>query len=151
MFGYYIMIKSGLLTFFIPLLYLLAVLIIWMTKGELGKQGVLRELGGLIPTFFGLCLWVCGFISLGTRAFAVLPKAKALQTTGIYRYFRHPLYLGITLTLLGLSLSLGSKEGLLYTIIIIIPINTLRARREEKVLVAKFGQKHLDYKKRTIF
>ncbi|MBI4999557.1 DUF1295 domain-containing protein [Candidatus Gottesmanbacteria bacterium] len=122
------MIKNGLLTFFIPLLYLLAVLIIYATGTNLGF-GLPWAVVGLILTFIGLILWIFGFINLGKRAFSVLPKAKVLKTTGIYKYFRHPIYLGITLTCLGLSLSLGSKAGLFYTILIIIPLNIIRARK----------------------
>ncbi len=139
----------GFLTLLIPLLFLLDISIIYLTGRNLGF-GLAWSIMGLILTFTGLILWILSFVGLGRRAFAVLPKAKALETGGLYRYFRHPLYLGIDLTLLGLSLALGSWPGLIYTIIIILPLNVIRARREEKVLEAKFGQAYLDYRKKTI-
>lgn len=143
------MIKEAFLTFFIPLLYLLAVLIIYQTGKTLGF-GIVWAIFGLFFTAFGLFLWASSFIALGRQVFTVLPKAKLLRTGGAYKFFRHPLYLGISLTFLGLSLSTGSKIGLLYTIFLIIPLNILRAKKEEKVLVKKFGLEYLDYKKRTI-
>ncbi len=143
------MINRGLLTFLIPLLFLLDILIIYSTGKNLGF-GLFWAILGLTLTFSGLILWILGFVGLGRRAFAVLPKAKALETGGVYRYFRHPVYLGIALTLVGLSLTLGSWPGLAYTIIIILPLNTVRAQREEKVLEARFGQTYLEYRRRTL-
>lgn len=143
------MMWKALLTFFIPLLFLLDILLIYLTGRNLGF-GLFWAILGLTLTFTGLFLWILGFVGLGRHAFAVLPKAKALETKGVYRYFRHPVYLGIALTLVGLSLALGSWPGLIYTIIIILPLNQLRARREEKVLEATFGQAYLEYRKKTI-
>lgn len=111
--------------------------------------GIYPSIIGLLVTLLGLFLWGMGFLNLGKKAFSILPEAKVLQTERIYKYFRHPIYLGITLTFLGLSLSLGSWEGFIYIIIIIIPLTIIRAREEEKVLMAKFGQEYLDYKKRV--
>lgn len=139
---------SGLLTFIIPLFYLLVILITLQTGKNLGF-GLIWAILGLTITFTGLGLWVSGFISLGRRALTVLPKAKYLQIGGIYKYFRHPVYYGITLTLLGLSLSLGSWLGLGYTIFIIIPLNMIRAQKEEKILLEKFGQEYINYKNKT--
>ncbi len=134
------------LTFFIPLFYLLGLIVILQTIKT--TNFFLASLG-LTIAFLGLFLWGLGFYNLGQESFAVLPKAKKLKTQGLYKYFRHPIYLGIILTLLGLSLSTSSLPGFIYTIIIIIPLNFLRAKREEKVLIAKFGQEYLEYRKKT--
>jgi protein-S-isoprenylcysteine O-methyltransferase Ste14 len=142
--------KEFFLTIFIPLFYLLAILIILKTKSTLGFGLIYLAILGAITAFIGLFLWGSGFLSLGSKAFSVLPKAKILKTGGIYKYFRHPIYLGIILTCFGLSLSLGSKIGLVYTIFIILPLNIVRALREEKILTAKFGQDYLEYRKRTL-
>lgn len=146
----YQMTKESFLTFFIPFLYLLVILIILKTITIIGFGKISLGILGLIITFIGLFFWASGFMALGPQAFSVLPKAKVLKTGGIYKYFRHPIYLGITLTCLGLSLSLGSREGLLYTIFIVIPLNIARAMKEEKVLIQKFGQEYFEYKKKTI-
>ncbi|MBI5465139.1 isoprenylcysteine carboxylmethyltransferase family protein [Candidatus Gottesmanbacteria bacterium] len=141
------MIKNAILTILIPFLYLLAILIISTTATILGFGMIFLSILGVVLAFIGLFLWVLGFLNLGRQAFSVLPKAKILKTGGIYKYFRHPIYLGITLTCLGLSLSLGSKAGLFYTILIIIPLNIIRARKEEKILTERFGQEYLEYKR----
>ncbi len=142
------MILKGILTFFIPLLYFLAIFIILQTGKELGF-GLLLSIVGLIMAIIGLVLWILAFIKLGTKSFAVLPRAKALETGGIYKYFRHPLYVGLILTFVGLSLGAGSLLGIIYTIIVILPLSIVRAKREEKILIKNFGKEYLDYKKRT--
>lgn len=139
---------KGFITFLIPVIYIMAVIIVQNTGTPL-RFGLGLTLLGLFFTFPGLILWFMSFLKLGAKSFAILPKAKVLETKGIYKYFRHPLYLGITLTFLGLSLSKGSWECLFYTIFIIIPLNIVRAKREEKVLSQKFGKEYLDYKKNT--
>lgn len=135
------------LTFLIPLLYFLGLIVILQT---MKITNFFLAVLGLIVTFLGLFFWGLGFYFLGRPSFAVLPKAKKLQTGGLYKYFRHPIYLGITLALLGLSLSTSSLLGFIYTIIIIIPLNILRAKREERVLIAKFGPKYLAYRQKTL-
>ena len=142
--------REFFLTVFIPLLYLLTILIFLKTKGVFGFGVIYLAILGIILAFIGLSFWVCGFLSLGPKAFSVLPKAKILKTSGVYKYFHHPIYLGIILTCFGLSLSLGSQVGLFYTIFIVIPLNILRAAKEEKVLLKEFGQEYLKYKKKTL-
>lgn len=41
----------------------------------------------------GLVVMVVGLLSLG-RSFGVMPRARGLVRTGLYRWVRHPLYLG---------------------------------------------------------
>lgn len=113
--------------------------------GNLGL-GILGALG----CFVGLILWLWGFISLG-NSFAFLPKAKKLKTNGAYQFFRHPIYLGIALTCLGIAIGLGSWVGLICTIFIVIPLNIIRIKGEEKVLLERFGKEYSDYKQKTIF
>lgn len=77
-------------------------------------------------------------------SFSVLAKAKKLKTGGAYKFFRHPIYLGINLTCLGIAMGLGSWLGLVYAILIVIPLNLIRAKKEEKTLSQKFGRKYLN-------
>lgn len=139
------------LTFLIPLLYFPPLIIFWKDWQKIKEINLVWQIIGLIIAFMGLVLWVCGFMFLGKKSFSVLPKAKILQTTGIYRYFRHPIYLGIILTYLGLSLCLGSATALLYLLLVICPTCLIRAIKEERSLHKQFGQKYLDYQKRTLF
>jgi protein-S-isoprenylcysteine O-methyltransferase Ste14 len=106
-------------------------------------------LPSLLLSIIGLILWFSSYFYLRTN-FSVLPLAKRLITTGPYRFFPHPIYLGIGLTMIGLSLSTQSTKGLLYTLLVCIPLSLCRARQEEKTLKKKFGQKYEAYKKTTL-
>ena len=140
--------SSLILTLLIPLLYLLEIFIIVNTGKVLGF-GIPITILGLIISFFGLIHWILGFINLGTGAFAVLPKAKKLITTGIYKHHRHPIYLGIILTFLGLSLSMGSWTGIFYVLLILIPLSVIRIKKEEKILLKKFSKTYSEYQAKT--
>jgi protein-S-isoprenylcysteine O-methyltransferase Ste14 len=52
--------------------------------------------------------------------------------------------------LIGLALILGRPE-LLAVLLVIIPMQIIRARREAAVLEAKFGDAYREYRKRTWF
>lgn len=98
----------------------------------------------------GVSLWALSMINLG-RSLGILPGADRLVTAGLYKYFRHPMYLGITLTLFGLFLALGSIFGMVYLAVVILPLNIIRARLEEKALWEKFGEHYESYRGKTLF
>ncbi|KKR31347.1 MAG: hypothetical protein UT63_C0073G0013 [Candidatus Gottesmanbacteria bacterium GW2011_GWC2_39_8] len=68
------------------------------------------------------------------NSFGVLPEKKKRVKRGLYKYFDHPIYVGIYLTFLGLSIALGSLPGFLYDLVIMIPLSYYRAKKEEKLL-----------------
>lgn len=140
------------LTLVIPLIYLLGLVLISQSASTalFLPQNLICLFVYLFLCLLGIVLWAWSYFCLGFNL-AVLPKAKKIITTGPYRLFRHPIYLGITLTFLGLSLATASLPGLLYTIIIVIPLNFYRAQKEEKILLKKFPKKYSQYQKKTLF
>ncbi|MFQ5673061.1 MAG: methyltransferase family protein [Nitrospinales bacterium] len=103
---------------------------------------------GLGVGALGVVLWIVSTINLG-RSLAVLPQADRLVTRGVYKYCRHPMYLGITLTLFGLLLACGSTFGMIYLLVVVLPLNLVRIRLEEKTLAEKFGADYHAYRKTT--
>lgn len=83
-------------------------------------------------------------------SFAVRAVARRLVTTGLYSRIRHPIYVFVDLLFLGAMLALG-LPWLLILLPIVAAIQVLKARREERVLQDAFGQKYIDYRKRTWF
>lgn len=142
--------KNFLLTLFVPLLYLAGPAIIFYTQAQFSPSLIVQTVA-LILAFFGLILWFGGYLSLGLSSFSVLPAPKTFKKGGLYKIFSHPIYLGILLTFLGLSLATGSKLGLIYTFFLILPLNITRARLEEKKLVERYGKAYKNYKEKTIF
>lgn len=70
-----------------------------------------------------------------------------LVTSGIYRYTRNPMYLGMALAYMALSLFADSVIALLLLPIVLIILYYVAIRREEHYLEVKFGQPYRDYKK----
>ena len=71
-------------------------------------------------------------------------------TTGIYSKVRHPVYVFGILAILGVVLYAHLWPALL-AFLVLIPMQLLRARAEEQVLIERFGEEYLRYKSRTWF
>ena len=81
----------------------------------------------------------------------VKPKGKTekLVTKGIYKKRRHPMYLGLTLMLLGFALLLGTLTPLIVVVAFAIFMDVVYIRFEEKKLESTFGEEWSEYHKRT--
>ena len=88
-------------------------------------------------------------IQLGS-SFTVQAKARKLVTKGLYAKIRNPIYVFSALLLVGMSVVL-SNWVLLGLVVIVIPVQRMRARREEAVLAAAFGDEYAQYKAGTWF
>ncbi len=104
--------------------------------------------------FFGLALGLVSFlaviaarIQLG-RAFSVRAKAETLVTTGIYARIRNPIYLFGTLTLCGFLLW-ANRPWFLLCLLVLVPVQIARARKEEQVLAERFGTRYAEYKRKS--
>jgi len=97
----------------------------------------LRVIGVLIYTA-GLIIAMLGRVQLGSNwsdieAARALPN-HAVVSHGLYRYIRHPIYVGDLLLLAGLELSLNSWLAL--AVGLLAPVVLRMAVREEKMLAA---------------
>jgi protein-S-isoprenylcysteine O-methyltransferase Ste14 len=104
---------------------------------------------GLLLALIGLAGVILSRYTLG-RSFSIAPKATALVTSGIYSRIRNPIYLFGMIFLIGLALIVGRPE-LLAVLLVLIPMQIIRARREAAVLEAKFGDAYREYRQRTWF
>jgi protein-S-isoprenylcysteine O-methyltransferase Ste14 len=96
-----------------------------------------------------LVLLIVARIELG-GSFSVRPKAQALVTQGLYSRIRNPIYVFGALTVAAFFLYIRRPLGV-SLLAVIIPLQMYRARQEEKVLEAKFGDEYRQYKARTWF
>jgi len=72
-------------------------------------------------------------------------KTSSLVATGIYRYTRNPMYLGMVFLLVGFTVWFGTVPGLLIIALFIWSITELQIKPEEAVLLEKFGESYTDY------
>lgn len=105
---------------------------------------------GLTVCLVGLSGVILGRYTLG-RSFSIVPKATELVTTGIYSRIRNPIYVSSVTLILGLVVMMRRASWLLLALIVIIPMQMVRARREARVLEAKFGDAYREYRARTWF
>jgi protein-S-isoprenylcysteine O-methyltransferase Ste14 len=105
---------------------------------------------GLVLNITGLIIWWSAKITLGENWDAGYgkPQIKKLVTNGVYSKIRHPLYWGINLTLLGMTL-IYSKNWFVLTSLVIVIYFFSRMSIEDKYLLKKLGKKYEKYKKKT--
>jgi protein-S-isoprenylcysteine O-methyltransferase Ste14 len=108
-------------------------------------------LPGLVLIGLGLALALWCF-ALFHRAGTNVPTSRpstAVVTDGPYRFSRNPIYVALTALSVGISLWANSAWmlGLLIPTLVIMNIGVIE--REERYLVAKFGDEYLAYKARV--
>jgi protein-S-isoprenylcysteine O-methyltransferase Ste14 len=106
--------------------------------------GVLIALAG-----FGAMTWA--WWQFKTAQVAICPTAKTerLITTGIYTLTRNPMYLGMTMMLLGAAVWFGTLPFYLTTVCFFLIVNRAFCPYEEAKLTAAFGKSFSDYTSRV--
>jgi protein-S-isoprenylcysteine O-methyltransferase Ste14 len=76
-------------------------------------------------------------------------NASSLVTSGIYRFTRNPMYLGLTLALLGWAAFLCSAWMLAGPVAFVLYISRFQITPEERILAVKFGAAYSEYTSRV--
>ena len=102
------------------------------------------------PWFYiGLATWLIGLVIL---KLAIVDAAKTptgqVFTRGMYRISRHPLYLSLSLILLGVSIATASWIFFLMAVIYSSFLNS-QAGVEEQGCLTTFGEDYAEYLERT--
>ena len=74
-------------------------------------------------------------------------NATKLITDGIYKFSRNPMYLGLLLVLLGISIILNPTGGFILIPLFILYLNLYQIVPEENAMVDLFKNEFLEYKK----
>jgi len=94
-------------------------------------------------------LWIAARVQLGS-AISLWPEARTLVTSGLYSRIRHPVYLFGTVASLAALLALQIWP--VFAIgVALVPLTLFRARREQQVMEAAFGERYRRYKEETWF
>lgn len=97
--------------------------------------------GGLLVA----CIWE--FARRGGGTLAPVDPPVRLVVQGLYRFVRNPMYLSVTLIVLGELLLTGSRPLLLYWAIWFLGVNLFVIGYEEPALRRRFGAEYESYTK----
>jgi len=107
----------------------------------------------LIVVAIGVALVVAGRVALGRANTTWHPtepeKTTSLVTTGVFRFSRNPIYLGMMAALLGWALVLGSASAWLVSALFVLYMNRFQIAPEERALSALLGDEYAEYAKFT--
>lgn len=95
-----------------------------------------------------LLFWTLHTLGMNLTDTVVTRKVHTLVINGPYRWVRHPFYDSVALLLIAISL-VAANWFLLVTGALVVILLTVRVRREEERLVARFGDDYRGYMART--
>jgi protein-S-isoprenylcysteine O-methyltransferase Ste14 len=108
-----------------------------------------RAIAGIVLALAGGGVALSGNIALRRASTTINPwkpeTASALVTSGIYRYTRNPMYVGLLLLLLGWAAFLSSPFVFLGPVVFVLYISRFQIVPEERALSALFGAAFTDY------
>lgn len=149
--------STGLRVFRFAMLLLVLVLFMdWVKIPALETRFLPRlpEIGwlGVALTAAGVAVAIWARWSLGRNWSdkVVLKVDHELIRSGPYRYLRHPIYTGVLVAVAGTALKIGEWRGLV-ALIALGANYFVKAKREEAILAANFGEAFAEHKRHTGF
>jgi len=97
-----------------------------------------------------IAIWARYCIGEYWSARVTLKEGHRLIRSGPYKLVRHPIYTGMLVGVLGRTLTLGDWGGIL-ALVLVLGAHWGKARREEALLTAEFGEEYAAYRHRTGF
>ena len=100
--------------------------------------------------YAGILVYLLGlaFITISMLTFIATPADKP-NTTGLYRFSRHPMYLGILLVYIGIGIASASWVYLLLAFTYLATYRNAFTIPEERFCCEKFGDAYREYMNRT--
>lgn len=138
------------------LVVVIVALIMWLVSGygpALELSSVYRLAACSLLILLGVSIGVAGIVSFVRAKTTVNPlkpeTSSSLVTSGVYRYTRNPMYLGLLFGLLAWAGYLANFYSLLSVLGYILYMNRFQILPEERALALIFKQEFFDYKSKV--
>jgi len=108
-----------------------------------------RMFAGIAIALAGIATAISGVIAFRRAKTTVNPlrpeTSSSLVTSGIYRFTRNPMYVGLTLVLVGWTVYLASVWALLGPLVFVLYMTRFQIVPEERALIGLFGATYSEY------
>jgi len=118
---------------------------------SLGLPLATRIVAGIGADVIGFLVMFAGAGLFLRRRTAILPfkPASVLVTSGVLRWTRNPMYLGMAIFYFGLAIILNSLAALVVLPLVLAIVQTQVIAREEAYLERAFGDEYVAYRTRV--
>lgn len=121
----------------------------WLAWSSMPLPASMRWMGvGAWAAAVALLYWTLSNLGPNLTDTVVTRQVHALVTGGPYRWVRHPFYGSVALLILALSL-LAANWFFLLMGVTVVGLLLIRTRKEEELLVARFGDSYREYMSQT--
>lgn len=138
------------------LLVIICGAVTYLVSQAFPRIGVSQSVGmwlGLLFTAAGLLIASAGALEFRRRKTTIDPmhpgKASALVDSGVYKFSRNPMYVGVAAFLVAFAFFMQSLFLLLSVPLFIVVMNKLQIEPEEVALLSIFGEEYEQYKSRV--
>jgi protein-S-isoprenylcysteine O-methyltransferase Ste14 len=140
-----------------PLLFVGGLVAAWLLHRwlpfEIDGQGpgAIQTAIGSVLILAGLALMLAGIVTFVRARTPVIPHrpARALVRGGPFRFSRNPMYVGLTVVYLGLSVVLNAAWPLVLLPVVLAGLVRFVVAREERYLGETFGDEYAEYCRRV--
>ena len=137
-----------------PIVTLISGLAIYFSRNFFpAHHGVILDFLSLLFLISGIILIRTAFVSFKNHQTTINPinltKTSSLVNTGIFKYTRNPMYLGMVFILLSIALKFNLYGGLIVLLLFFSFITKFQIIPEEKAMEKLFGKEYKNYKKTT--
>jgi protein-S-isoprenylcysteine O-methyltransferase Ste14 len=103
----------------------------------------------VVAVGIGVCFYAAAIFQARDTTKNPYGEPTSFVTTMPYTFTRNPMYLGVTIALLGFAIFFAAPEMLLAPVAFFVIIDRMVIPREEQTMERLFGTPYLDYKARV--